>query len=395
MRFTYQSAWLPVISLAVAAFTFSTSEFMPVGLLSDISQSFHSPVADAGLLMTIYAWTVSLTSLPCMLLTRKIDRRVMVLRAFILFIAGQLLCTIAWNFAVLVIARMAVAIAHAIFWAITASIAMRIAPANGQTKALSLLVMGTSLAAILGLPCGRILGELFNWRIAFLAIGLLALGCFILLWCQLPALASQNSGSLHSLPVLFKKPNLLLMYWLMLVLTAGHFCAYGYIEPFIRSVAHGGNHLITAVLFIFGFAGIIASSLFSKLNRYPFMLLAGSMLAQAMATGLLFAFSASAEMLLILSLIWSMANTWSALALQLNVLKIAHEAVDVATSLYSTIYNTGVGIGTLVGGQVVLTRGISHIGEVAALMAFIGLGCYYVSQTRLFFHSARIRHKLP
>lgn len=368
---------------------------MPVGLLSDISQSYHYPVSDAGLLMTIYAWTVSLTSLPCMLLTRKIDRRVMVLRAFVLFIVGQLLCTIAWSFAILVLARMAVAVAHAIFWAITASIAMRIAPANGQTKALSLLVIGSSLAAILGLPCGRILGELFNWRIAFLAIGLLALACFILLWFQLPALASKNSGSLRSLPSLVKNPNLLLMYWLMLLLTAGHYCAYGYIEPFILTVTHGGSHLATVVLFIFGVAGIIASGLFSSLNRYPFMLLAGSMLAQAMATGLLLAFSSSSGMLLILALIWSMAITLSALALQLNVIKIAHQAVDVATSLYSTIYNIGVGVGTLIGGQVVLTRGISHIGEVAALMAFIGLGCYYLSHAHLFIHAARERHKLP
>ncbi|MFM2480508.1 sugar transporter [Celerinatantimonas sp. YJH-8] len=395
MKNSPRYAWLPVMSLALAAFTFSTSEFLPVALLSDIGQSFHYPATKVGVMITLYAWGVSLTSLPCMLLTRHMDRKKLVLRAFILFILSHLLSALAWNFTVLMISRIGVAIAHAIFWAITASIAMRIAPAGGKTKALSMLVLGTSLAAILGLPCGRILNELFNWRMAFVIIGLLALVGFVILKRQLPALTSQNSDVLGAFPLLLKQPALVMCYWLMLLLTAAHFCAYGYIEPFISRVAHGSSSLTTAILFVFGIAGILASSLFSSLNRYPFMFLAGSIALQAVATFLLLPLSSSPVMLLGLSLLWGMAMTWIALALQLRILDMAHDAADLATSLYSTVYNVGVGAGALLGQQVAQHVGITHIGEVAALLAFIGLGCYYLFSWRQAMRHSLTHHNLP
>lgn len=381
------SSWLPVISLAITAFIFNTSEFMPIGLLSEISDSYHIPIAQTGLVITIYAWTVSCSSLPCMLLTRHIERRQLLTTAIIIFIGSHILSFVANSFTLLIIARIGVALSHAIFWAITASIAMRVAPGGQQTKALSLLVLGSSLALILGLPLGRMLSQQCSWRMALLLIGILAGFSLLLLRTQLPILPSQNTGSLQMIPKLMKRPQLLNYYGLTLLLITAHFCAYGYFEPFIRQIAHHSSDTATHLLLVFGISGLLASQLFERLYHFPFLLLAGSILLMASTTFLLLPAIRNNLMLFSLIILWGLAITWIGLCLQIRILAIAYDATDLATSLFSTVYNIGVGAGALLGRQVTLQWGLSRIGIFAALLSFIALGYYYIISGRLIWHS--------
>ena len=222
-----------VVIMACAAFIFNTTEFVPVALLTDIGQSFNMQTSDVGLMMTVYAWTVLIMSLPAMLATGKMERKSLLVKLFIIFIIGHILSVIAWNYWILLIARMCIAVAHSVFWSITASLVMRVAPKNKKTQAIGMLAIGTSLATILGLPLGRLVGQLVGWRITFAIIGILALVIMFLIIRLLPTLPSKNAGSVSSLPILAKRPLLIGLYATTVIIVSAHFTAYTYIEPFM------------------------------------------------------------------------------------------------------------------------------------------------------------------
>ncbi|EAA7607813.1 sugar transporter [Salmonella enterica] len=367
-------AWLRVVTLAIAAFIFNTTEFVPVGLLSDIAESFHMQTAQVGIMLTIYAWVVAVMSLPFMLLTSQMERRKLLICLFVLFIASHVLSFLAWNFTVLVISRIGIAFAHAIFWSITASLAIRLAPAGKRAQALSLIATGTALAMVLGLPIGRVVGQYFGWRTTFFAIGMGALITLLCLIKLLPKLPSEHSGSLKSLPLLFRRPALMSLYVLTVVVVTAHYTAYSYIEPFVQNVARLSANFATVLLLILGGAGIIGSLVFGKLgNRHASSLVSIAIALLVVCLLLLLPAADSEAHLAILSIFWGIAIMVIGLGMQVKVLALAPDATDVAMALFSGIFNIGIGAGALVGNQVSLHWSMSAIGYIGAIPACAAL----------------------
>ncbi|EAM5615512.1 sugar transporter [Salmonella enterica] len=367
-------AWLRVVTLAIAAFIFNTTEFVPVGLLSDIAESFHMQTAQVGIMLTIYAWVVAVMSLPFMLLTSQMERRKLLICLFVLFIASHVLSFLAWNFTVLVISRIGIAFAHAIFWSITASLAIRLAPAGKRAQALSLIATGTALAMVLGLPIGRVVGQYFGWRTTFFAIGMGALITLLCLIKLLPKLPSEHSGSLKSLPLLFRRPALMSLYVLTVVVVTAHYTAYSYIEPFVQNVAGLSANFATVLLLILGGAGIIGSLVFGKLgNRHASSLVSIAIALLVVCLLLLLPAADSEAHLATLSIFWGIAIMVIGLGMQVKVLALAPDATDVAMALFSGIFNIGIGAGALVGNQVSLHWSMSAIGYIGAIPACAAL----------------------
>ena len=366
--------WVSVCALAVGAFIFNTTEYIPIALLSDIGQSFDKPATEVGMMITVYAWIVALLSLPLMLMTKNIERRKLLLMLFALFALFHALSFFSWNFNILLVSRIGIALTHAVFWSITASLAVRLAPAGKTNQALGLLSTGTVLAMVLGIPLGRVVGQYFGWQLSFLLIGVCAAGVMLVLAKNLPALPSQNTGSLSSLPSLFKRRNLMLLYAMTVLIITAHFTAYSYIEPFVLQVGGFKAEQVTIVLSLYGLAGFAASYLFGKWfakSQRLFML--GAVAVILLSALLLLPFASFPYAVYALVFIWGVAIVIVSLGMVSKVLAFASDATDVANSIYSGLYNVGIGGGALLGHYVTVWFGLSNIGIAGALLAAAAL----------------------
>lgn len=366
--------WLPVVCLTISAFIFNTTEFAPISLLTDIAADFHISEAHAGFMMTAYAWIVATMSLPLMLLTKDMERRKLLLLLFSFFIVSHILSVLAWNFWILMLSRIGIAFSHAIFWSITASLTYRLAPHGKKTKALGILATGTSLAIVLGLPLGRLIGQSLGWRTTFACIALVAFVILFFLLKLLPQLPSVNAGSLKSLPLLIKRAALMGVYLLTALAITAHFTAYSYIEPFVQQIALLSGDFATITLFIFGIAGMLGSTIFAHFKHtYPFTIVASSLTALIVSLIFMLPLAPYQIPLSILCLFWGIAICLISLILQVTVLELTPDATDVAMSLYSGIYNIGIGGGAFVGSLVISHSSMKHVGIVGALFGSVAL----------------------
>lgn len=366
-------SWLPLVGLTCAAFIFNTSEFIPIGLLSDIAGDFAITEAHAGMLISVYAWIVTLLSLPLMLLVSKIELRKLLLCVIVLFVGFQLFSALSTSYSMLMVARIGVACAHAVFWSIVSPLAVRIVPDKFRPLALSMIVTGTSVAMIFGLPLGRIIGLHIGWRMTFFYVGAFAFATFLYLMSCLPKVSSRGGFSLHQLPSLLRHPLLIGLYVLSFAIATSYYTGYSFIEPFLKQVAGLSDSWITATLMIFGGMGIVGSFSFSKFyaqNPYRFMNIV--ILSMTACLLLLHLSSGLSSTVILLCAVWGAAVTAFNVALQAEIINNSPlDATSVSMSIFSGIFNLGIGCGTLIGGSICTYFSISDIGYMGGLLAIL------------------------
>ncbi|MGO1782170.1 MAG: sugar transporter [Moraxellaceae bacterium] len=371
---TRRTQYFRVFLMGISAFVMNTTEFVPVALLSDIAQDFSITTAETGWMLTIYAWIVAAMSLPLMLLTSRFERKGLLLAIFAVFIASHILSVFAWSFQVLLISRMGIALSHAIFWSITAAIAIRVAPEGKKALALSVIATGTSLAMVLGVPIGRLVGQWFGWRTTFGGIGLIAFIVFVLQARLLPTLPSMFEGSFRKIPELLKNPLLVCLYLLILLVFTAHYTAYSYIEPFMLQVGSVSENAATFVLLLFGVAGIVGSIIFSRWgDRFSTGLMLTSIILMLMSMLILFLVITSIWALSLTAFLWGAALMLLLISMQAKVLMVDVNAQDMLMSIFSGIINLGIGTGALFGGYAVTHLSISSVGYVGAAVASVAL----------------------
>lgn len=367
--------YIAVLGITIAAFIFNTSEFMPIGLLSDIASNFQQTEAETGIMITAYAWVVAVLSLPLMLMVTKMELKKLLIATITLFCIGQIVSGSAVNFIMLLAGRICVACAHSIFWSIAAPIAVQLVSKEHRSMALSMVATGTSVAMIFGLPLGRMIGLYLGWRMTFMMIAGTAFLTMVYLFFVFPCLTNQSTFSIDELPNLLKNPVLISIYVLTALTATAYYTGYSYIEPFLSQVDHISDHWITMILTIFGVSGLLGSFLFSTFyDHYRFRFIRFSFTALAIALLLLQTAAVNFYAMIALCILWGIASMSFNITLQSEVMQcVPIRANAVAMSMYSGIFNLGIGSGTWFGGYVTTHYTIGDIGYAGGGIAVIAV----------------------
>lgn len=366
--------WLLLVILSYTAFIFNTTEFVPIGLLSDIARDFGMREANASILISVYAGFVAVMSLPLVIIIGRCDFRKILLFVLAGFMLSHFLSSVASNFTVLLISRLGVACSHAIFWSIVSPLAVHIAPKDKKETALGMIITGTSLAMIAGMPLGRVIGLHLGWRYTFGVIGIAALLALVLLAFLFPPVPNKQSTSVKNLPSLFKSPAITGIYIFTLLVVTAHYTGYSYIEPFLKQVAGLSDSMTTLSLTIFGISGIVASTIFSKFYNerrklfllsvaigLPLILLAMRPVAYGHYFSMAHCF------------LWGLAIMAINLITEFEIIRFAPQQATLAISIYSSIYNVGIGCGAAVGSIAITGLSISSIGYAGGIIAIAAL----------------------
>ena len=367
--------WLPLIGITICVFIFNMSEFMPIGLLTDIATDFSVSESTAGMIISIYAWAVAILSLPIMLLRREMGYRRMLLMCVGLFAFFQVLSGISSNYWMLVVSRLGVAVAHSVFWSIASPLAVKVVAPELQKLAISMVAAGTSIAMIAGLPLGRIIGLAMGWRMSFVTIAVVSVMALVLLMVVFPKVENPGTFTLGRLPGLFRIKVLVGIYVVVAVFVTGYYTGYSYIEPFMMQIAGLSESMTTVALTVFGLAGIVGSMVFTKYydrSRFGFIILALGGLCTCL---FMLRISATAMIaVMVVCALWGFFATMFNVSFQNEAIRASpSDATAIAMSMFSGIYNVGIAMGSLIGGTVTEMMSVGMIGYVGGVFTLVAV----------------------
>lgn len=368
---------LPLLALTLSAFLLNTSEFVPIGLLTDIAGAFGLSESGAGTMISVYAWAVALLSLPLMLAASRMPPKRLIVAVLSLFCVGQIGSAVAPTFEVLVAARLMVAASHAVFWSVATPFAVRVVAPKHASVAMSTIVTGTSVAMIFGLPLGRALGLALGWRMTFVCMAAFAAAALLALLAFFPPLSPGEPFTLARLPELGRNRPLVGLYLTSLLFATGYYVGYSYIEPFFQQIAALPDELITAALTVFGVAGLAGSWLFARLfDAHRRAFLSATTIGVVAALLLLETTARLAPGPFVTCAVWGACATAFNVAAQAEIIRVtSQDASAVAMSIFSGLFNVGIGTGSILGGVICDGPGIALVGTVGAVVA--GAGALY------------------
>lgn len=367
---------LSLLALAISAFGIGTTEFVPVGLLSTISEDLNISITLAGLLISGYAMGVAFGAPILTALTNKMSRKTLLMALMVIFIIGNSIAAVSTSFGLLLAARIITAFSHGVFFSIGSTIAADLVPEDRRASAIAFMFTGLTVATVTGVPLGTFIGQIFGWRATFWGVALLGVVGILASAVLIPNTIKDAPPSKFSdqVKILGNGP-LLLAFAITALGYGGTFVAFTYLTPILQEITGFTPKVVSIILLVYGIAVAVGNAIGGKAaDRNPLKALLWMFIVQAIILVIL-SFTAPFKVAGVVTIfLMGMFAFMNVPGLQVLVVRLAERyvpaAVNVASAMNIAAFNLGIAIGAFVGGVIVDSIGLIHTPWIGALMVF-------------------------
>jgi len=380
---------LPAVTYLLGAGTFlmGTTEFIVAGLLPEIAADLGVTVANAGLMITVFALGMIVGTPLMAIATLHLPRRTALALSLVVFAAGHLVVAATSDFTLILAARFATALATGAFWAVAAVVAARAAGPGAGSRALGVVLGGGMLANVLGVPLGALTGQSIGWRGPFWALAALALIGAAVVY---RLIADGDGGSVPSVRAelaSLRDRRVWLVFAGAAIVCGSSLAAYSFIAPLLTTNTGLAVSAIPLVLIVYGIGALIGSFVGGNLGgRRPFTVLFTAAAMTFAVLALLSVFShqpATTVVLIGLLGLFGMATNPILIG---KAVQYADRAPTLASALSTSAFNFGTAVGSWIAGfalaSVLGPTGPVLVGTAIAALYFLPLGLLVASERR-------------
>lgn len=363
-----EPAWGAVISLALGVFGLVTAEFLPASLLTPLAQDLGVTEGTAGQAVTATAVVGAIAAPTMAIITKRLDRRLVMWGLTVLLILSNLLAAFASSLPVLLIARIMLGISLGGFWSMSAAMAMRLVPMRLMPRAMSIILTGVSVATVCAAPVGAYVGDIWGWRTAVMIAAVVGALALLVQIATLPKLPPAGVASFRTLLEVIKRPMIRVALLVVLLVASGHFAGFTYVRPFLEKVPALDIETISLVLLAYGIGGFFGNfaggfmaerSLKTAVGLAPLLI--------AVAALLLLTIGASPAVAAIAVAAWGFAFGAVPVGLQTWLVRAAPDQAESAGGLMVATFQVAIALGAVFGGLLVDNAG------VASAFAYCGI----------------------
>ncbi|AMB87762.1 MFS transporter [Pseudomonas agarici] len=359
---------LPILLLSAAGFTVLTTEFVIVGILPSIARDLEISIPQAGLLVTLFAFTVATFGPFLTAYFSRFERRRLFIAILVMFGLANTVAALAPNIWVMASARLLPALGLPVFWALASETAVDIVGPDYAGRAIEQIGLGIVCATVFGIPVGTLISDAWGWRVAFSILAVVALIKALLLWRYLPATRLHlEQVSLRAQFGILRQPLMIGHVMLSVLVFSGMFTVYTYLADILERLAGFNGTIVGWCLMAFGAVGLIGNSLGGRLvDRHP---LIASLVFCAFMIGAMVALVPNIHSTLGLTValgVWGVTQSALFVVSHVRLMKVAPRAPAFAASLNIAGANLGIGLGAIVGGRVIDSVGLGSLGFAAA-----------------------------